>query len=175
MGLFRKSKNKADERSAEVRRQYTDVLNQLCNVRAELAGLREERDNTREVNSLKREITDLTIRKDKLEEDNARELREAEHKAGLLLTASEQDVANAKRETTIEVREENLKADRARFDEHMRFRDEHFQREIARFQELAQGLMDRLPVIEVSLEGGASTAARTPARPKAAAAAAKEA
>jgi hypothetical protein len=172
MGIFRKTETE-DDATSEVRTQYEQVLRQLAKVQSQLTGLREERDNTSELNSLKRQIATLTIQKDKLEEDNARKIREAEHKAGLLLTGQEQEILLARRQTELEVREGNLKADQDRFAEHMKFRDEHFKREIDRFSELVKDLMERIPTFEVTLDGGVSA---TPAdKPRAAAASRKPA
>lgn len=175
MGILSRTKAEPDEEISEVRSQYVKVLSQLSRVESQLAGLREERDNTREVNSLKRQITDLTIQKDKLEEDNARKLRKATqeaelqvqaatHEAGLLLKEREFDVESAKREAVLTVREGNLEAEQKRFKAEIAFQREHMQREVDRFDGIAKSLMERLPTINVELEGPASTAPRSPAR-----------
>ena len=80
---------------------------------------------------------------------------------GLLKKQQDHEVANARRETTLEVREQNLAADKQRFADEMTFQREHMQREVDRFDGIAKALMERLPVIEVSLDGSVPTTPRS--------------
>jgi hypothetical protein len=136
------------------------LADELAGLRSEIRALREERDETERVTDLRRKVEQLKIEKDRLAEDNARKIRETEHKVGLLKTKQDHDVANARRETKIEVREENLTADKKRFEDEMAFQREHMQREVDRFDGIAKALMERLPTIEVELSGAARTGSR---------------
>lgn len=82
------------------------------------------------VAQLKEEIETLRIEKGRREEDFAKQAREVEHKVGLERKRQEFEVASAKREATLSVREENLKADRARFEEQMKFQTKRFEEEV---------------------------------------------
>lgn len=132
------------------------LADEIAGLRREIAGLREERDRTAEVNDLHREIETLKLEKANLIEDNAREIRETEHKVGLLRTQQEHEVANAKRETMLAVREENLAADQKRFKDEMDFQREHLQREVTRVEGILVKVLDRLPSIDVALSGDAA-------------------
>lgn len=140
------------------------LADELAGLRAEIKALRAERDSTEQVTKLKREIEQLKLEKDRLTEDNARKIRETEHKVGLLKTRQDHEVANARRETELEVREKNLAADKKRFETEMAFQREHMQREVDRFDGIAKALMERLPVIEVSLDGPVAKPSRSAAR-----------
>lgn len=169
MGLFSRNRAGEDEETSAVRTQYEQLTRKFAKVEVQLAALREERDSTREVSNLKREITKLTIDRDRIKEDGDRQVREAEHQAGLLLTGQEQETANVRRETMLEVREGNLAAERKRFEENMKFRDDQVRGEMSRLQEMTQSLLDLVPKISVELEGGVSAApsrSRTPASRK---------
>lgn len=56
--------------------------------------------------------------------------REVEHKVGLERKRQEFEIQQAKRETEVKVREENLAADKERFKAEMNFQREHLQSEI---------------------------------------------
>lgn len=63
----------------------------------------------------------------------------------------------AKREATVTVREENLSADRKRFEEQMKFQEERFTKEVGYLKEMLEAIVQRLPSAEF-------TADVTPAR-----------
>lgn len=79
---------------------------------------------------LREEIETLRIEKGRREEEFAKQSREVEHKVGLERKRQEFEVSSAKREATLSVREENLKADRARFEEQMKFQTKRFEEEV---------------------------------------------
>ena len=137
----------------------------IAGLKGEIRALRTEKDRTAEVTALQQQIADLEIRKAKIVSDQ--EIREltTKHKIGLLKAEWEQEKALQQRENEaalkearLTVREENLAADRARFEEQMAFHKEQIAGEISRFERLAHQLMERLPTIEVNLEGPAQTA-----------------
>jgi hypothetical protein len=152
---------KRDRQAEAAGREETErerLADELAKLRAEVRALRTERDDAKEASKLRRDIEDLKIGKARMEEDNARKIREVEHKTGLLRTRQEHEVASARRETELEVREQNLAADKQRFEAEMAFQREHMQREVDRFDGIAKALMERLPVIEVGLGGALSPA-----------------
>lgn len=135
--------------------ERTRLADELAGLKAEIKALREERDSTEQVTRLRREVETLKIEKDRLTEENARKIRETEHKVGLLKTKQDHDVEHATRMAKLEVREANLTAERERFEAEMKFQREHMQREVDRFDGIARALMERLPTIEVELTGPA--------------------
>jgi hypothetical protein len=149
MGLRRRDEAETEREQSERER----LADELAEIRAEIKALRKERDSEGEAIKLRRDIETLKVEKARLIEDNDRKIRETEHKTGLLKTKQEHEVANARREAVLEVREENLAADKARFEDEMKFQREHMQREVDRFDGIAKALMERLPVIEVGLDG----------------------
>jgi len=151
-------RSKGSAKADEARERLAD---ELADLRAEVKALRTERKEAEEAVALRRDVERLKLEKDRLTEDNARKIRETEHKVGLLKKQQDHEVANARRETTLEVREQNLAADKQRFADEMTFQREHMQREVDRFDGIAKALMERLPVIEVSLDGSVPTTPRS--------------
>ena len=136
------------------------LADELAGLKAEIKALRTERDKTQELTRLDRAVENLKLEKARLVEDNDRKIRETEHKTGLLKTRQDHDVDNARRETRLAVREENLAADKERFKAEMDFQREHLQREVTRIEDILGKILDRLPVIEVELTGPAKTRKR---------------
>lgn len=96
--------------------------------------------------ALKEEIETLKIEKGRREEEFQRREREVEHKVGLERKRQEFEVSSAKREATLSVREENLKADRARFEEQMKFHDKRFTEEVGYLKGMLEQVLGRLGV-----------------------------
>ena len=141
MSIFGATKDETRDRLAD----------ELAELRAEIKALRTERDSTRELASLRQDVERLKLEKDRLTEDNNRKIRETEHKVGLLKTKQDHDVANARRETKLEVREENLAADKERFKAEMDFQREHLQREVDRIEGILGKVLERLPDVRTTL------------------------
>lgn len=165
MGLF--------SSSATVDSQLEKLLEQVEDLSRKVAALKGEREAGREVVTLqeqiarlRRQITELEIQKDKREEDNARSIRETEHKVGLVRREFEaekaqhlKEVEMAKRQAKLEVEEANLGREREAFDKEMKFRTDRFQEEVEKQSQLIKQILERLPNVNVMLEGGARAAA----------------
>lgn len=130
------------------------LADELAGLRAEVKALRTERDKSSQFIGLQREIETLKMEKARLVEDNDRKIRETEHKVGLLKTKQDHDVENARRETKLQVREENLAADKERFKAEMNFQREHLQREVDRIEGILGKVLERLPNIDAALNIG---------------------
>jgi chromosome segregation ATPase len=140
------------------------LAEELSGLRADVKALKSERDETAERNRLRDQIEQLKREKATLTEEGTRKIRETEHKTGLLREKTDQDIANAKRETELKVREENLKADKQRFADEMEFQRKHLQGEVDRIDDVLKAILERLPVIDVSLSGAAAPRSRSSAR-----------
>jgi hypothetical protein len=142
------------------------LAGELSGLRADVKALKSERDETAERNQLRDQIEQLKREKATLTEDSARKVRETEHKTGLLKTKQEHEVANARRETELAVREENLKADKQRFADEMKFQREHLQREVDRIEGILGKVLERLPDISAAFDGSlnGSSAPRSSSR-----------
>ncbi len=103
---------------------------------------------------LQKQIIKLEIEKDRKDEAFARKEREIEHKIGLERKRQEFEISQAKRETTVVVREENLKADKERFKAEMDFQRKHLEDEIKSLRELVVKMLERLPSAEIYAEIG---------------------
>lgn len=101
--------------------QLEELSAQVAELRGESRAIREVTGLTNEVNKLKNEITDLEISKSKITEENERERREIEHKVGLEKTRQGQELELGLRQAKLEVQEENLQAEKTRFDENVKF------------------------------------------------------
>jgi DNA repair exonuclease SbcCD ATPase subunit len=140
------------------------LAEELSGLRADVKALKSERDETAERNRLRDQIAELKRERANLTEDNARKIRETEHKTGLLKTKQEQDLAHARRQTELEVREANLQADKDRFRAEMDFQREQLQKQIGSTEDILKAVLDRLPAIDVALEGRAVPRSSSSAR-----------
>lgn len=132
------------------------VLEELAGLRADVKALRTERTERAELNDLRDQVEKLKREKATLTEDNDRKIRETEHKVGLLKTKQDQDIAHAKRQTELEVREANLAADKDRFTEEMEFQRKRLEGEVERVERVLNAILERLPNITVELGGDAA-------------------
>lgn len=116
----------------------------------DLQGIKSVADLSQKVKSLREQVATLEIEKSKKEEEFARREREIEHKVGLERKRQEMELAAASREAVLKVREENLAADRKRFEEQMTFHDKRFTEEVGYLKEMIGTLADRLPNINLT-------------------------
>jgi len=121
-----------------------------------VAELKGERDQVSEelglsarIASLEREKTAKEIELDRVKEQHEREKRDIEHMVGLHKDRVKQEIDLARREQTITVREENLKADRDRFEEQMKFMTKRMETEMERLNGLTSEILERLPKFNV--------------------------
>lgn len=124
----------------------------LRKVEGELSGIRSVADLSDRVKELRGEVETLTIEKGRKEEEFSRKEREVEHKVGLERKRQEQELTLAKRESTVSVREENLKADRDRFESQMKFQEERFTKEVGYLKEMLGDIVQRLPSAEFTAD-----------------------
>ena len=110
---------------------------------------------------LTQEIEDLKISRGRLEEDNARSLREVEHKVGLERMRQDQDIKAATRDALLTVREENLTADRARFEEQMKFHEVQFTEQVDYLKGMVASVLEALPSMHVEVNAGPHGPAKT--------------
>ena len=153
--------------------QIEALLDEIRGLRSQLREARSERDEARDkvkleakLTDLKKQIADMEIDKDRLTEAHEREKREVKHMVGLEKKRQEFEIDQAKRETTVKVREENLTADRKRFEEQMEFTTDRFKDEVGYLKDLMGQVLDRLPTVTVdkSVQQSSPAAPRTRAR-----------
>ena len=136
--------NREDEKAVEsIRQTVTEAV---------VAALSGATDKVKEalklggqVHALKEELTTLRIDKSKKEEEFAREKREVEHMVGLERKRQEFEMEAAKRGAVLDVREENLKAERKRFEEAMSFHDKRFTEEVGYLKEMIGRVLEAIP------------------------------
>ena len=115
--------------------------------------LREEKVRLKEeICDLKKKIVGLEIDEAKITEKHEREKRELEHMIGLEKKRQEFEVISSKRETAIDVRTENLTADKARFSEEVKFQRTRFEEEVKYLKEMMSEILERLPKIKINKE-----------------------
>lgn len=98
---------------------------------------------------LKIQASDLEIEKGKKQEEHDTQERELRHMIGLEKKRQEFEIEQSKRETTVQVREENLAADKARFEEQMKFHNDRFTQEVGYLKEMIVSVLERLPTVNV--------------------------
>jgi len=106
---------------------------------------------TAEILTLKTQVTNLKIEKDRLDEKHAREERELRHMIGLEKRRQEVEMEQAKKEAMLNVREENLKTERARFEEQLRFNTSRFETMEKYLKDMMGNILERLPNVTVAL------------------------
>lgn len=156
------------------RRDDTDeLLEEIRGLRRDVAALKGEREALREeaaladsIQTLKVKVEDLKIEKGRLTEEHAREKREVEHMVGLEKNRQKVEMEQATRDAKLTVREENLAADKDRFDKHVEFIEERFGEEVGYLKDLMGQVLGRLPTVSVD-KTVSSTASRTRPRTKA--------
>ena len=103
--------------------------------------------------NLKKQINDLEIEKSKLNERHEREERELRHMIGLEKKRQEFEIEQSKRETKLTVQQENLAADKKRFEDQMKFHETRFTEEVSYLKEMIGNVLERLPNVTASFEG----------------------
>lgn len=141
---------------AELSEAIAGLRSELAKLESERKARAEERKLSGELEGLQKQIAKLTIDKDRIVEDNAREKREVTHMVGLERKRQEfeaeqakQSVATARTEAMLEVREENLAAERTAFEQHMKFQNDRFEAEVGYLKDLMGQILDRLPTVTV--------------------------
>lgn len=147
MSLFGKT---TDEDVQVILTEIEKVQKELASLKGEKKAVTESTKLADEIVKLKKELVDLEIQKDRATETHDREKRDVEHMVGLERKRQEFEVVAAKREISISIREENLKADRERFEEQMQFMSQRMEKEVTYLQSIATQLMERLPSVEVN-------------------------
>lgn len=102
--------------------------------------------------SLQKQIAELDIEKGKRDEQHAREERELRHMIGLEKKRQEVEIAQAKRETELSVREGNLKAEKERFSEQLKFNTQRFETMETYLKEMMADILKRLPNVNVEVK-----------------------
>lgn len=154
---------KTTEQEEAIQARTEILLDRLSTVSKELAELRGTFDTakdaaglTKQVRTLRQEISTLEVEQSKLTERHEREQRETEHMVGLQRKRGEFEIESARREAVLEVREENLKAEREQFSTQMAFEKQQFDGQVKYLQDLMGQILKRLPTIGVDLSGEAS-------------------
>ena len=98
-----------------------------------------------DVDALKRKLSELEIQKSQKEEEFARKQREVEHMVGLERKRSAFEKESATRDATLTVREENLKAEKKRFEDQMAFHDKRFTEEVGYLKEMIGRVLEAIP------------------------------
>ena len=149
MGLF-------DKQTRELDTAVLALKAEIEELRIERNAQMKQLDAAKSVIDLKRQITDLEIAKAKIVEDNAREKREVTHMVGLERKRQEfeaeqalKGIETAREEAILEVREENLKAERVAFEKSMDFQQKRFEKEVGYLKDLMGQILERLPTVTV--------------------------
>lgn len=149
-GLMSSATDRRTRRQDSLVTEIAGLRDRIGQLEAEIHKLTTMRDRTAEVRTLEERIEKLKLEKDRLTEAHDREVRETEHRVGLLLEKQEQDVRNATREATLAVREENLARDRDRFAAEMTFQREAMQAQMNDLRGLLNQVMGKLPDIQAT-------------------------
>lgn len=162
MSIFRRD-TVADEADRALREELKD---EVAGLRADVRALTNLKDRTTELRQTEDRLEVLKREKGRLDEEATRRERDTQHKVGLLMERQEQDLANAKRETVLDTRTENLAAERALFERQMTFQTERLGQEIERMERMQTALMEHLPSIEAMFTNKTGALPRPVARGK---------
>lgn len=106
---------------------------------------------TAEVLTLKRQIASLEIDKSKIQEEHARQERELRHMIGLEKKRQEVELVQAKKDTELTLREGNLIAERARFEEQLKFNTSRFETMEKYLKDMMADILKRLPNVTMKI------------------------
>jgi hypothetical protein len=153
MGLF----DNRDEQLQKLTQEIETLSKKIAELKGEQSGTRQIISLTDQVTALKTKIADLDIQRGKKQEEFDRREREVEHKVGLERRRQEQELAAAKREAVVSVREESLTAQQEQFKGQVSFMQERFEYEVRELRNLVSEMLKRLPEVsvEIAREGGA--------------------
>ena len=94
---------------------------------------------------LKKQVAELEINKSKLKEEHDKQERELRHMIGLEKKRQEFEIEQSKRETKLAVQQENLTADKTRFEAQMKFHEDRFTKEVDYLKDILGQILGRLP------------------------------
>lgn len=147
------------DRRESLKKELDALTEQIAELKGEIKKLTIEKNATSEVltltekvKGLKTQVSDLEIQKAQKEEAFARRERELTHMVGLEHSRQEQELKLGKRESEVSVREANLKSEREEFEKRMKFREETFDAQTKRFDELLSQILKRLPTVTIDRE-----------------------
>jgi len=139
------------------------ILEEIGSLKIEVTSLKAERKAVKSAHDLetehiklKRELTDRQIEWDKEKEKWDREKREVEHLVGLQKKRGTFEVESATQKAKLDVREENLAADRKRFDEHVKFIEKRFDQQFESLNGLMEKFLERMPTTKQLITVGSN-------------------
>ena len=138
-----------ETREKQILEEIRGLRKQVAEIKGERDAVRDEISLSKALVALKTEKTDLEIDLARVKEQHEREKREIEHMVGLERKRREFEIDSAKRDTTLTVREENLTADRERFEKEMQFTRARFEEEVGYLKSLMGEVLERLPTVKV--------------------------
>lgn len=118
----------------------------------ELGPLTETSALSAQVITLKKQIADLEINKSKITEEHERQDRELRHMIGLEKKRQEVELVQAKKDTELTVREGNLAAEKARFEEQLKFNTQRFETMEKYLKDMLTDILKRLPNINMDIK-----------------------
>ena len=128
---------------------YQDVLR---SVEGELKGIKSVVDLNARVKQLREDVEKLEVEKGRKTEEFERRERETEHKIGLERKRQAFELESGTRDAVLKVREENLKADKDRFTEQMKFHEDRFTAEVGYLKDMLAQIVKRLPSAEFTAD-----------------------
>lgn len=145
MGFLTPSKDPTSERFDTLMEELAELKRSVAELKGEEAAFSKVRTLESRINMLTRQLTDKQIDYDREHEKWEREKRDVEHMVGLQRKRGEFETEAAEREAKLSVREENLAAQQARFDEHVAFIEKRFDEQFASLNSLTEKILERMP------------------------------
>lgn len=152
----------ARERKDQIITQIEGLATVLAEVKSELKETSSARRLQTQLTKLKEEIADAEINRSKQAEEFARERREIEHHVGLERERTTLEIEQGKQQAKLDVREENLWAEKDRFEDHMKFYKEQMDAHIADVKTILTEVMTRVPTVTVDRKIRESTTNELP-------------
>jgi hypothetical protein len=125
------------------------LTREVSGLRGEKTAITEQRTLEEKIIALKKVVSELEITRDKKQEDFDRRERELTHMIGLEKKRQDVEIKQASESARLDVREENLKGERAQFEKQMKFREDQFGEQVKYLQSLMKQILERLPTITI--------------------------
>lgn len=152
-------------------RNDPELLKEIRGLRADLQAMTRRAEDAEariraeeELRSLREQVEQGKIERDRQVETHEREKREIQHMVGLERKRQEFEIEAAKREAVVTVREENLVAEKKRFEEQLTETTARFQATEEYLKGAFEQVLERLPTVTVDRTITETAPRRPPAR-----------
>jgi DNA repair exonuclease SbcCD ATPase subunit len=159
--MFKSAPTKIDEATQAQLDRLNELATSVAQLVVELKRTKQVESLEKRISSLKEEIANFEIDRSRQTESFEREKREIQHHIALEKKRQEFEIETSKREASLDLREENLSAERDQFQSQMEFYKEQMGNRMDDLKVLYSDLVKRMPNVNWNIEETRGTPALT--------------